>query len=258
MEQALDPQQRGSYSPRVVLVLPAYNEADGLARIFHRIRVAPGLASYEFSVLVVDDGSTDRTADVIVQHRGDRVSGLTHDVNSGFGVALNDGLSKALETADIIVTMDADDTHDVGLIPTMIEPIVRGASDVVLASRYVPGSRQVGVPLSRRTVSRMANGVVSRLLGRVTTDLSSNLRAYDASVLRRIAAVSRDGRLVTEPGFAAAVELLLRVIDAGARISEVPFHLHYDRKPTPSSMRVGNTLVRVARLLMSRALRPKY
>ncbi len=254
----MDPQLDGSNRPRVVLVLPAYNEAHALAKILPSVGAVPRLTSYDFSVLVVDDGSTDQTAAVIAQYRDHGVDGITRQANRGFGEALNDGLSKALEQADIVVTMDADDTHDVLLIPTMVESIVRGASDLVVASRYVPGSRQVGVPFLRRMLSRVGNGFVSLLLGRIATDISSNFRAYNASVLRRIADGDRYGRLATESGFAAAVELLLRAVDAGARISEIPFHLHYDRKVSPSAMRIGNTLVRVARLLLTEALRSRH
>src|SRR5258705_8936510 len=110
---------------------------------------------------------------------------MTHEVNRGLGATIRDGLVRAVELAgprDIIVTMDADDTHAPGLILRMVRMISEG-HDVVIASRYRNGSRCVGVPLHRRALSLVASWLFRAVFPiRGVKDYTCGYRAYHARV----------------------------------------------------------------------------
>jgi dolichol-phosphate mannosyltransferase len=174
-------------------------------------------------------------------------------VNQGLGAALRDGLRRAVELAapdDVIVTMDADNTHPPELIPAMVHAIAAG-SDVVIASRYRRGSRVAGLSAVRHVMSFGARVLFTLAFPiRGVRDYTSAFRAYRPQVLER--AFAEDGKLVTESGFASMPELLLRLRKANARCRELPMVLLYDHKCSASKMDVAGTawktLCMIARL----------
>ena len=113
-----------------------------------------------FSVIVVDDGSSDRTQQILEETRHEMPLILQrHPQNQGLGATLRDGLRQAAGMAaprDIIITMDADESHTPGLMLRMVR-MIREGYDVVIASRYQPGSRIYGLSMHRRIVSRLAS-----------------------------------------------------------------------------------------------------
>jgi dolichol-phosphate mannosyltransferase len=154
---------------------------------------------------------------------------------------------------DIVVTMDADDTHAPGLISRMTMLIEEG-NDVVVASRYAPGGRVLGVPLSRRVLSRGAS-----LLFRVVypvrgvRDYTCGYRAYRAGLLREAFARWGD-EFISAPGFSCMVDILLKLHRLRAVVTEAPLVLRYDRKPGKSKMDVRRTMAQTLSLLARRRL----
>lgn len=224
------------------MVVPAYNEEHALPRLLQRVQ-AVGVVD---AVLVVDDGSTDRTAEVAELWPGPLpVRVIRHGRNRGLGSAMRTALqavvSSPLQDGDAAVTMDADDTHDPAVIPAMLAALTH--ADVVVASRYCPGGREFGLAWYRRVLSRGA----STLLGLLrpvpgVRDYSCGYRAYRVGRLRQ--AIARHGvdGLITTDGFACMAELLLRLHHLGARCDEVPLELHYERKTGRSKMRIARTI----------------
>lgn len=243
----------------IVVVLPAYNEEDALPPLLHRLHsVSVGHFGSTLSVIVVDDGSTDRTAE---RAKAGAPPGLdlrlvSHAENRGLNEAVRSGLLAALEQADdddIVVTMDADDTHAPGLISRMTMLIEEG-NDVVVASRFAPGGRVLGVPLSRRILSRGAS-LLFRFVYPVrgVRDYTCGYRAYRAALLKE--AFTRWGRqFVSEPGFSCMVDILLKLSRLQAVITEVPLVLRYGRKPGKSKMNVRRTVAQTLSLLVRRRL----
>jgi len=157
------------------LIIPAFNEAKSLPRVFAAI----GNAKLEAEIVVVDDGSTDETARTAAAH-GARV--IRHPFNLGYGAAIQTGYMYALERgADILVQMDADGQHDPGQIPALIEPIRRGECDLVIASRFleVTGYRMGWA----RTAGRKLFEALGRLSGVNVTDPTSGFQAMNAATL---------------------------------------------------------------------------
>src|SRR5437899_8990360 len=108
----------------VFVVLPAYNEEANIGPLLQRIETAMGEAALRFEVIVVDDGSRDRTAEILASRAGSMpLRIIQHPVNLGLGAAIRDGLHAAADLAaehDIVVTMDADESHSPGLIQRMV------------------------------------------------------------------------------------------------------------------------------------------
>jgi len=239
------------------IVLPAYNEAENLPALLRGVQETMEEAGAAYEVIVVDDGSRDRTAAIAEAFAATLPLVLVrHPVNQGLGATLRDGLHTALERAgarDIVVTMDADDTHVPGLIPRMVAAIGEG-HDVVIASRYRPGARVCGVPLLRRIMSGGA-GLLMRAVFPIpgVRDYTCGYRAYRVEALRR-AAERYGSALVDQEGFQCMVDVLLKLRPLGLVFGEVPIVLRYDRKGGESKMRVGRTALHTLRLLLRRRL----
>jgi dolichol-phosphate mannosyltransferase len=236
------------------VLLAAYNEEAALGHVLEGI--ARALADGDYRVWVVDDGSTDRTAEVARGWAGRiALTLLVHPRNAGLGRAFRTGLENILPRLrpdDILVTLDADHTHPPELIPLLCAPIERGEADLTIASRFVPGARVYGVPWFRRLTGLGASWLF-RLVRPIpgARDYTCSFRAFRGELLTR--AARRWGSLVTEDGFAASAEWLGRVGALSPRVAEVPLVLRYDRKPTPSKMPVAATIRRT--LLLLRRLR---
>ncbi len=240
---------------KIWLLLPAFNEAGNLLSLLQGVAATLGTIGESYSVVVVDDGSTDETRAVaaavgrnlpvqVVSHPQNR--GLARTIETAFGAVLSQ-----TQGGDVVVTMDADNTHPPDLIPRMVEEIRRGA-DLVIASRYAPGGAEEGVPPLRRVLSR-GIGVLMRLRFGLwgVRDYSSGYRAYRARLLQ--AAAQRYGtRLIESPGFTVMAELLLKLQPFYPRMVEVPLQLRYDRKRGGSKMRVLQTVLAYLALLFTR------
>lgn len=242
---------------KVILALPAYNEAANLEPLISEaVRVfSDGNIAHE--LLVVNDGSTDNTGEVLTALSARyplRI--ITHPQNRGLGGAIKSLIAASVEitasTDDVIVNMDADNTHDPKYIPAMLAKIWNDGYDVVIASRFREGSREVGVPFHRMLLSRGAR-LVFRLFLHLpdVRDYTCGYRAYRASKLAE--AHRRYGdRIITRSGFACTDELLVRMSRITRRITEVPFVLRYDKKRGHSKLPFFRTVVETLRMLLSR------
>lgn len=242
---------------RAHVVLPAYNEGEALPPLLGRLTELA--RTEDVTVWVVDDGSSDATAAVASAGApGLDVRLVRHRVNLGLGQAVRSGLQAVLGTADpddVVVVMDADDTHDPALVVELLDHIEAGA-DVVICSRFVPGGDDATAPPLRRLLSRGAALLFRRVL-RVegVRDFTSGFRAYRVALLDR-AALHWGERLIEERGFACMVELLMKLRHCDPRIAEVALRLRYDRKPGASKLRLGRTLAQYGRLLVRDRLAP--
>ena len=231
-------------------VIPAYNESENIPNLLADL--APRVRELGARVIFVDDGSSDGTAEAIEAHSdGLPISVVRHTVNRGLGTAINSGLRAALGEShddDAIVTLEADNTSDLDDLPRMLESFASG-SDVVLASVYAPGGRILGVAPWRLAASRAVSNVFRYTGGlQQIHTLSSLYRVYRAGTLRR-AAETYGYLLVREPGFAANVELLLKLYNAGAEVTEVPTVNDWSRRLGASKMSLRPTVLAYGRLM---------
>jgi dolichol-phosphate mannosyltransferase len=241
----------------VTVVLPAYNEGKGIRVLLDEIDATMKEAMTEYRAVVVDDGSADDTADRVKEAGRDRPIALVeHGENRGLAEAVRTGLLASLRDAqpgDVIVTMDADSTHPPALIQRMVRSIREGC-DVVIASRYRPGARVVGVPLLRRILSYGAS-LLFRLVFPVpgVKDYTCGYRAYRASCLQQ--AFDRYGdAFISTTGFTCMADILLRLRTMDLVMGEVPLLLRYDLKDGASKMDIGRTIRDTLALMWRRKL----
>lgn len=194
---------------RISVIIPAYNEEISIGSMVLQVK------KYADQVVVVDDGSMDRTSEV-AEMAGAEV--IRHSINKGKGAALKSGF-KAIKNADIIVTMDADGQHDPDDIPKLVAPIIADEADIVNGSRYLaeyehetPGYRRVG----QKVLDKFTN--ISSGLN--ITDSQSGFRAFKASTIP----VFR----FTQKGFGVESEMLVDAANSGFRIKEVEIEVRYD------------------------------
>lgn len=237
---------------KLTVVLPSYNEEIALGRLFPQFDALAGTISEDLSVLVVDDGSTDGTAKVAAEWSGSTpVRAIVFPRNRGYGAALEEGVVSAARSGgadDLVATMDADDTHDPKYLTDMIAHLDRAGLDVVVASRYAPGGKEEGVSWDRKLLSHGASWFYRRAFDLPgVSDYSCGYRLFRASLIQK--ALDQRGNLGLDSGFQASGELLLRLREGSSAIGEVPFELHYERKPTRSKMQKFRTVIGTLKFL---------
>jgi dolichol-phosphate mannosyltransferase len=240
---------------RIFVVLPAYNEEANIGNLLRRIFESLTDEHLEFSIIVVDDGSSDRTQQILQEYgREFPLAVHRHERNQGLGATIRDGLREAAALAsdrDIVITMDADESHTPGLMIRMVR-MIREGYDVVIASRYQRGSRVYGLGLGRRIVSRAAS-ILMRVLFPTpgVSDFTCGYRAYRAEALHQAYRLYGES-LVDQDGFQCMVDILLKLRELPLIFGEVPLILRYDLKRGPSKMRLTKTSLSTLSLLWRR------
>lgn len=242
---------------RVRVALPAYNEELALGKLIPRIVQTLSETSWEFDILVVDDGSSDGTVQAAKELQMDYpVKIHRHEGNRGLGAAITSCLTegiRGLADDDIVIAMDSDNTHPPQLMTRMV-PMIREGHDIVIASRYQPGARIVGLARHREFLSIGVRYMMQMLLPiRGCRDYTCGYRAYRVGLVRE-AIEKLDGVLVREAGFASMADLLLTLNRFNAVVGEVPMLLRYDYKPSVSKMRIFQTVQRTIRMVMRHRL----
>jgi glycosyltransferase involved in cell wall biosynthesis len=195
----------------VTVILPAFNEEISIGSVVLLTKY------YADSVIVVDDGSSDRTAE-IARKAGAEV--IVHEVNKGKGAALKTGFEAANDMgADIIVTMDSDGQHNPAEIPKLVDPIIKGEADMVNGSRYLNGLGK-NTPSYRRVGQTILDGATKLNSGLQVTDSQSGFRAFSASM--------KDIFRFKAKGMAIESEMLADAGKYGLRIAEVEIGVRYD------------------------------
>ena len=195
----------------IAVILPAFNEEVSIGSIVLLTKL------YADKVIVIDDGSSDRTAE-IARKAGAEV--IVHEVNTGKGGALRTGFAAALKMgADVIVTMDSDAQHNPADIPKLAAPIIKGEADMVNGSRYLYG-KDKNTPAYRRVGQKILDNATKRYSGLNVTDSQSGFRAFAASIV--------DVFRFNAQGMAVESEMLADAGKASLRIKEVEITVRYD------------------------------
>lgn len=211
----LDP-RKGS----VLVLIPAFNEEQSLPAVVPGVRqVLP-----EATVLVVDDGSWDRTSDV-ARRLGARV--VRHPVNLGYGAALQTGYRFALlHGYSCVLQMDADGQHEPSCLRDLLRALEEDDHDLVLGSRFLEGSARYGIPWARRVGMVVFSAISGAVLGRRISDPTTGFQALRAPVVRFYA----EGAFFP-PDFPDA-DVLIRTGRAGFRVGEIPVTMHAGEGPS--------------------------
>lgn len=193
----------------VVAIIPAYNEEKALADVIGKT------LEHVDEVIVVDDGSSDKTSEVAIE-AGARV--IKHSVNLGKGEALKSGF-KAIGDDSIIITIDGDGQHNPSEIPDLVRPIIEDGADLVNGSRYMNGPEE-NTPAYRRVGQKVLDIATNISAGTKVTDSQSGFRAFSPK--------SRNVFRFKDTGFGIESEMLVDAAEEGLKIVEVPITVRYD------------------------------
>lgn len=223
-----------------LVLVPTYQERANIEDLLRAIRAkAP-----EVDVLVIDDSSPDGTADVAEEVGAElgQVEVLRRAAKDGLGNAYRAGFAHALAQGyDVLVTFDADFSHEPDAIPVLLRKLDEGC-DLVIGSRYVPGGSTPNWPAHRRALSRYGNRYTGLVLGLDVRDITSGFRAYRAETLLAI-----EYATTRASGYAFMTELAVRIAASGATIGEVAIEFR-DRERGTSKMSgriIAESMVRV-------------
>ena len=208
---------------RLTVVIPVYNEVHTVEALLHRVREVP----LNLEVIVVDDGSTDGTRDVLPKLEGTLIDRLVmHEKNAGKGAALRTGFKHA--TGDVVVVQDADMEYDPHELPMLLAPILRGKADAVYGSRFLGGPHRVLFfwhSVGNRVLTLLSNMFTDVNL----TDMETCYKMVRRELLQSLPLSAN--RFGIEP------ELTARLAQAGARIYELP--ISYDGRSYAEGKKIG-------------------
>lgn len=204
-----------SERPTLTAVIPAYNERATIHEVLRRVLASP-VDSVE--VIVVDDGSTDGTRELLTQGIAldPRVRVILHDRNRGKGAALRTGFAEA--RGRFIVVQDADLEYDPSEYPRLLEPLERGLADVVYGSRFAGGGAHRVLYYWHSVGNYMLTTLSNMLTDLNLTDMETCYKAFRRELLSEIEL--RENRFGIEP------ELTAKIAQLGARVYEVPISYH--------------------------------
>lgn len=232
---------------KIIIGLPAYNESIAIAKLLDKINIVRDDMEEELEIMVVNDGSSDDTEGYLKDY-SDRFSHITyinHPVNQGLAEGMRtivDYATVNFKAEDILIVLDADNTHNPSIIPAMVDKLTTKDLDIVIASRFEPGGQELGLTLDRKILSRGAT-LFATIVFNVDNvkDYSCGFRAYNIGFLNKM----KDGYgkdLIEADGFECMIELIVKAGILDGKISEYPLILEYNLKETPSKMNAFKTI----------------
>ena len=208
----------------IYLVVPAFNEEKTVSQIIE------GIADEGYNVILVDDGSRDKTLDLAIESKKkypNQIFVVSHVINRGLGAALKTGMMVALNKgAKYIVTFDADGQHEIKDIPKVCKPLQDGEADVVIGARPFED-----MPISKSFANIIMNSLTLLFYGKNVKDSQSGLRAFTAHAADVINIVSR--------GYGVSSEFIKEISDKNLRLSEVTITTIY----TPETQNKGTDAI---------------
>jgi glycosyltransferase involved in cell wall biosynthesis len=234
-------------SRSLYIVVPVFNEAPNLARLYEGLRAADReAANFDVHVVLVDDGSTDGTPELARElGAGIDLTVLTESTNRGpghaFGTAFSH-LSSLVRPDDVVVTMEGDNTSRTELIAAMLRRSEEG-HDAVFASPYMYGGAILHTRATRVVLSHIANTFVKEFFGvHGLLTVSSFFRLYRGSSLQRLQSHYGE-RIIERAGFESMVEVVMKMMYLGMSISEMPMVLDTSRRAGVSKLNTRRTIL---------------
>ena len=203
---------------KLVILIPTYNEAVSIVELLDKLSKFRLNSKYQFDVVVIDDNSPDKTADIVDRLAITWVQVMRRPGKNGLGAAYRAGFNKVLADNDYtqIVTMDADGSHRVEDLAAMFSAIKVGKS-IVLGTRWMPGGSVVNWPKSRQLLSKSGTKYAKFALGIDLNDLTGGFRIYSAELLNALNLKDMDAT-----GYCFQIEMAMAADLAGASATQVP------------------------------------
>lgn len=235
MNQEVSGSAQLKHKPKIVAAIPCFNEERCIGSVALKAK------KFVDEVIVIDDGSTDATAEVAAQ-AGAAV--YQHSQNRGYGAAIRSALTKGRQLrADVLVVLDGDGQHDPKDIPGLVKPVLDREADIVVGSRYLGKGKKP--PFYRRIGQRALTAATNLGSGQGLSDSQSGFRAYSSTALKALN--------LTENGMSASSEMQFAIDKSGLRVAEVPVDVSYVDKAKRSP--VGHGISVLSRILVLASLK---
>lgn len=205
-----------SKSYRIAILIPAYNEEKYIGKVIE------GCLKYKMDIIIVNDGSTDGTSNVVRSFPRQECFSIIlieHEKNQGKGASLKTGFTYILENNyDGVITMDADGQHDPNEIPNFLETVKKEKPDIIVGSRF---HSLKGMPFDRLLANTISTGIISAIAGKKIGDVQSGFRYISSRLLKNI-------ELETQK-FDTESEILLKASWHGYKIKNIPIkNIYYE------------------------------
>ena len=216
------------------MIIPAYNEEKTIGQVLHKtISVLESMRN-PYEIIVVDDGSTDRTRWIASKYK---VAVLSNGRNQGKGHALRKGFKHA--KGQIIITLDSDGSHDPKEIPKLIKPLFNGI-DITVGSRFLGNGKNSTTKLNS-VGNKIINMIITILTGKYVTDSQTGFRAFKREVLEKLD--------LTSEGYEIETELTVKGLKNGFKYQETPINCR-KRKYHQSKLRILFDGVRILKTIL--------
>ena len=208
------PQPREASSVRLLIAIPTFNEIKHVEGVLGRV------IGFHPDVLVIDDGSTDGTAELLARRRD--IELIRHPKNQGYGQSLIDAFKYAdRKRYDWVITIDCDEQHEPERIIDFLASIRADKWDLISGSRYLQPSQDDDLPPGdRRSINATITALLNETFNMKLTDAFCGFKAHRVSAMRKLR--------LTEMGYAFPLQLWPQAIRAGLRITEIPVRLIYN------------------------------
>lgn len=201
---------------RTLIAIPVFNEALTLEQVLRTVH------TYHPDILVIDDGSTDATPDILDRLRPELGFDLIrHEANAGYGRAMREAFARAhRDRYDWVITMDCDEQHEPASIPDFLAAAAKGDLDIVSGSRYMDARFAADrPPEDRRAINATLTREINQRLGLELTDAFCGFKAHRVPAMRCLH--------LTDDGYAFPMQLWAEVAAKGLRVGEIPVRLIY-------------------------------
>ena len=206
---AKETEDREQEKVSVSVVIPVFNEEVTVGNVVTRTKDTLERMGVSYEILVVDDGSSDRSADIAQEMEAT----VLRKPHQGKGYALRYGFMRA--KGELVVTLDADGSHKPEEIPQLLRPIREDRADFVIGSRFCYSeANKTKIPKINRVGNRLFNDLIWYLTGAITSDSQSGFRAFRASLIK--------GMKLSSRGYEVESEMLVKALKMGARVAEAP------------------------------------
>jgi glycosyltransferase involved in cell wall biosynthesis len=227
----------------IYFLIPVFNEENNIQLLSEKLNSV--LPNYSKFFVFVDDYSTDNSVNTIRNYfKVEELQIITKEINKGPGDSFNLGfewiLSHSKSPEDTIVTLEADNTSDLNILKTMIMLSENGYS-LVLASVYAQGGGFDQTSFLRKSISFFSNIIFRFLFNVKVLTLSSFYRVYKIGLIDKVK--SKYTVIISESGFISMIELLIKTINTGATIIEVPMTLYSGQRKGKSKMKIIKTSI---------------
>lgn len=219
----------------ISVIVPCYNEDVILEENIIVLNTYMAELGYDFEILVINDGSSDRTAELAdkLEKKLDNLRVIHHPYNLNLGNALKTGFQNS--TGDILVVMDIDLSYSVEHIGQMVDKMIETSADIVIASPYMPGGKVTAVPFGRKVMSKWVNQFMSFAAQDKYYTFTGMVRAYRAGFIRSVNLKTKD--------YEVNPEILYKAMILRAKIIEIPAHLDWTEQNKYIGKRISSIRV---------------